>query len=775
METTEGTAGSEQSALATARQRAERLRAEIERANYLYYTLDAPELSDAAYDSLLRELGSLEARWPQLVLPTSPTQQVGTGAAAVGTAVTGEAAAEAAGAEEAGAEEAAADTSAIPGGFAQVVHATRMYSLDNAMDLTELQAWLERTESTLRAWGEPAPGYVCELKIDGSSLALTYQNGQLLRAATRGDGNTGEDVTANVRRVRDIPQQLPLNLTWTADATENSTSQLALAMPTTSTLPAEMEIRGEIFMPKASFERLNAEIDALAVAAGREPRLFANPRNAAAGSLRQKDPAVTASRDLATFMYTVADDTSLPVQSQWQFLQWLQQLGFHVNPHVRRCTSAAEVGEFCQQALTERGDLPYDIDGVVVKVDDFALQHRLGFTARAPRWAIAFKFPPEEKTTILRRIAVQVGRTGVLTPVAEFDAVLVAGSTVSRATLHNQDEVWRKDVREGDTIIIRKAGDVIPEVLRAVPSLRPAAAAVWQMPQTCPSCGSPVFRDEDGVAIRCLSAECPAQRQERLAHWVSREAMDIDGMGGKLIAKLIEAGQLQDAADFYRLTAAQLAALPTGEERYERSLSREKRQATGDFDTVPVLLGQTMAQKLFEQIEASKSQPLVRVLIGLGIRNVGKTVAELLVQHFSTLEDLSAASVEELCAIPGIGPVIAQNIEQFLATPDNQRLLTELKAAGLTLAQPTVDLTDQPLAGLTFVLTGTLEHFERSVAEDQLKALGAHTASSVSAKTSYVVAGPGAGSKLSKARELGIPVLDEEMLLNILSNRQLVL
>jgi DNA ligase (NAD+) len=761
-----------------ARTRAERLREEIEHHSYLYYALDAPELSDAAFDSLMRELQELERQWPELVTPASPTQRVG-------GAVLGET-------------------------FEPVTHATRMYSLDNAMDLDELDAWLTRTRQAVDELGLFAGDslvYLCELKIDGSSIALTYAEGELVRAATRGDGTTGEDVTANVRTVRDIP--------------------LRLRVP----VPGTVEIRGEIYMPHASFERLNEAIVREAEQAGKALKSFANPRNAAAGSLRQKDARVTATRDLATFMYALVEGgaaalpagaatgaaeaapatpaaathtaaapaTQLgqtappphtlspapapatappqpaPPQSQGQLLAWLREAGFHVNPHIARCTTEREVHDFCANAIKDRDALPYDIDGVVVKVDSFALQRMLGFTAKAPRWAIAFKFPPEEKTTVLRDIVVQVGRTGVLTPVAEFDPVLVAGSTVARATLHNSDEVRRKDVRIGDTIVIRKAGDVIPEVLGAVAALRPAGTEVWEMPQTCPSCGSPVFRDEDGVAIRCDSVECPAQRLERLEHWVSRGALDIDGLGPKIVEKLVEGGLVTDVAGFYRLSAVQLAALDTGEEKYARSLTPAQRERTGDFEKQPSLLGETVARKLIEQIEASKRQPFARVLFGLGIRNVGKTVAETICKSYPSVDALTQATEEELTEVEGVGPVIARTVVQFFATPDSLRLVEELKQAGLSLARTGDEAGEerpQTLAGLTFVLTGTLINHTRDNAEETLRSYGAKASGSVSAKTSYVVAGPGAGSKLAKAQQLGIAVLDEAQLDEILATGQ---
>jgi DNA ligase (NAD+) len=724
----------DRSSLEDAQARVRRLWEEIDYHNYRYYALDEPEISDAAFDSLMRELQELERHWPELVVPTSPTQRVG-------GFVLGEA-------------------------FASVTHASRMYSLDNAMDLQELDAWLARTRQAACDPGIEAGqtdgglSYVCELKIDGSSLALSYVDGELIRVATRGDGTVGEDVTANARTVRDIP--------------------LRLRVP----LPGEVEIRGEIYMPHASFERLNESIREQAEQAGKTARPFANPRNAAAGSLRQKDSRITAGRDLATFMYAVADNSAIPASGQWELLAWLREAGFHVNPTIARCKTEQEVHDFCEQAIAQRDNLAYDIDGVVVKVESFALQHSLGFTAKAPRWAIAFKFPPEEKTTILRNIAVQVGRTGVLTPVAEFDPVLVAGSTVARATLHNLDEVRRKDVRVGDTIIIRKAGDVIPEVVGAVASLRPAQARAWEMVHTCPSCASPVFQDMDGVAYRCVSAECPAQLLERLSHWVSRGAMDIDGLGPKIIAKLVEGGLLVDVVGFYRLSVEQLATLETGEEKYVRAMSPEKREQSGDYEKEPVLLGTTVATKIYGQIQESKNRPFARVLFGLGVRNVGKTVAETICRHYLSIDDLRAATEDELTQIEGIGPVIARTVVEFFATPDNVRLIEGLRAAGLSLEQrgrgaggaDGADGADgfrpQTLAGLTFVLTGSLEHHTRDEAEELLRSYGAKASGSVSAKTSYVVAGPGAGSKLAKAQQLNIPILDETQLDHILTTGQ---
>ena len=587
--------------------------------------------------------------------------------------------------------------------------------------------------------------YTCELKIDGLGVALTYCDGQFVRAATRGDGSTGENVTANVLTISDVPRELAL---------------AGLEQVENRGLNQSIEVRGEVYMPKHSFIRLNEDADA----AGKQP--FANPRNAAAGSLRQKDPKITAHRDLETFIYAVADEGPLDVHSQWEFLNWLRSCGFNVNPHARRCLSAQEVHDFCAQALEQRGDLNYDIDGVVVKVDSFASQEALGFTSRAPRWAIAFKFPPEEKQTVLREIRIQVGRTGVLTPVAEFDPVTVAGSTIARATLHNLDEIRRKNVREGDTIIVHKAGDVIPEVVGPVLSLRPADAVEFQMPTTCPSCGSPVIQEEGEVAFRCVSIDCPAQAVERLIHWGSRKAMDIDGLGDELINRMVEEGVLSDVADFYdKLTEEMLANMPTG---------RVYDTDTADHlsgDSIPV--GHTIAKKVMAKVEESKTRGLGRVLFGIGMRHVGANVAELLAQEFGSIQALATAPVEKIAEIPGIGPKIAESVHEFFSIPENVAVIERLRQAGVVLEEEKAENElPQTLAGLTFVLTGTLEHFTRDEAGAQLKAMGAKVSGSVSKKTSFVVAGEAAGSKLTKAESLGVPVLDEAALQQILETGQ---
>ena len=678
----------------------ESLRREIEHHSYLYYAQDNPSISDAAFDSLMRQLRELEARHPEYYDPSSPTQRVG--------GYVGEQ-------------------------FAPIKHAARMYSLDDAMDLEELDAWMQRT---FEAVGGVVP-LCCELKIDGSGIALTYNQGRLDHAATRGDGTTGEDVTANIRTIMDVPLRL-------RDDAEDAIAD-----------PAQpIELRGEVYMPKASFEKLNAQAEENGKA------VFANPRNAAAGSLRQKDAGVTARRGLSSFIYAAASNASLQLEGQYQLLEWLRRAGFHVNPDVRLCSSAEEVRAFCEEALEKRDSLPYEIDGVVVKVNDFAIQDRMGFTARAPRWAIAYKFPPEERTTLLRDITVQVGRTGVLTPVAELDPVRVAGSTVARATLHNEDEVRRKDVRVGDTVIVRKAGDVIPEILGHVPALRPEGAVEWAMPETCPSCGSPVVREAGEAALRCVSIDCPAQAKERLIHWASRGAMDIEGMGEELVSRLVESGRLTDVADYYSLDEDELALT---------ELNRHMK------DGQRVRLGHVVAKKVLAEIQASKDRGFARVIFGLGIRHVGKTTGEALAAAFPSMELLRQASEEDLAAVDGIGAIVARSIHTFLRVPDNAAVIERLERHGVSMeSQVPADLGEQTLEGLTFVLTGTLEQsgMSRDEAGARLKAMGAKVSGSVSKKTSFVIAGVKAGSKRAKAESLGVPVLEEEDFLRILDTGQ---
>lgn len=735
-------------ARAQAAARAAELRHELDYHAYRYYMLDAPEITDAAFDKMLVELQEIEATYPDLVTPDSYTQRVG---------------------------------GYVSEQFTPVTHMARMYSMDDAMDLDELDAWLQRAEDAL---GAGSVTYTCELKIDGLGVALTYQNGTFVRAATRGDGTTGEDVSLNVRTIKDVPMHL----------SEPALAHMGADRERT------IEVRGEVYMPKGSFVRLNDEADA----EGRDP--FANPRNAAAGSLRQKDPKVTARRDLATFIYAIADTDPLHVHSQREFLDWLRSAGFSVNPNVARCATPAEVHEFCAQALEHRGDLDYDIDGVVVKVDSFQQQLDLGFTARAPRWAIAFKFPPEEKQTVLREIRIQVGRTGVLTPVAEFDPVTVAGSTIARATLHNIDEIRRKNVREGDTIIVHKAGDVIPEVVGPVLDKRPADSVDWQMPEVCPVCGSPVVHEDGEVAYRCVSIDCPAQLKERLLHWVSRGCMDVDGLGDEIVDKMIAAGLIHDVADFYQLTVDDIAGLDTGrvyaitqkghkkgDIQYDKngsprlekdgSYKRYKTEQVACTAGDPILVGNKIASKVISELNKSKTLPLSRVLFALGIRLVGKSVAELLARRYLTVDALILATDEDMANIEGVGPEIARSVRGFLSVKDNLDVLERLRLCGFSLEENLMsemqsksgqmgissDLaSSQPLKDMTFVLTGTLEKRSRSEAGDALKLLGAKVTGSVSKKTSYVVAGANAGSKLTKAQALGVPVLDEDQLEEII-------
>lgn len=712
-----------------------------------YYALDDPLISDAQFDTYLQELIALEQAHPELASPTSYTQRVG---------------------------------GFVSRQFAACTHAKRMYSIDDAMNLDELDLWLERTCDALAKLAETyddvpddmpddapedtsaaaqaaaaararmrqallSPTFTCELKIDGLGIALTYESGQFVRAATRGDGAVGEDVSANVLTIADVPRAL---------------KPQGLAHVRNSGLNYALEVRGEVYMPKQSFVRLNEEADAQGTAT------FANPRNAAAGSLRQKNPEITAHRDLKTFMYAVATRDGLDVHTQHEFLDWLASCGFSTNTKFAVCHSAREVHDFCKRALEHRSELDYDIDGVVVKVDDMAAQDAMGFTARAPRWAIAYKFPPEQKQTLLRDIRIQVGRTGVLTPVAEFEPVLVAGSTIARATLHNLDEVTRRDVRVGDTIIVHKAGDVIPEVvgpvLEGAMAEEHAARPRWQMPRVCPSCGSSVVQEDGEVAFRCVSIDCPAQAKERLVHWVSRKAMDIDGLGEELIIKLIGRGLVRDVADFYdRLTCDMIATLDTG--RYYTTSTGTHN--VGD----PILVGNTVATKIYAQIEASKQAGLARVLFGLGIRHVGQNIAGLIAAYAGSLSQLMAAQPTEIASIDGVGPKIAESVHKFLSIEQNRTVISRLAAAGVRLRErEDAAPTAQTLHGYTFVLTGTLDGMARTDAADALRALGGKVSGSVSRKTSFVIAGENAGSKIERAHELGVCVIGKAELDEIL-------
>jgi DNA ligase (NAD+) len=672
--------------------RAGELRDLLQQAAHAYYVLDAPLLEDPVYDRLYRELLDLEMAHPELVRPDSPTQRVG-GAPAEG--------------------------------FTTVAHRIALLSLDNAFSITELEAWYERLLRALDRRPDTPLAMVGELKIDGNALALSYENGVLVRAATRGDGERGEEITANVRTIQSVPLRL------------------ALQQP-----PPWAEIRGEALIPDATFAALNAERETR----GEAP--FANPRNACAGTLRQLDPKVVAQRRLDFFAYTLhlppqwrpGGNDPLPPTSQWQALQWLRRAGFRVNPNAEHLADLAAVETFFSTWEEKRRGLPYATDGVVVKLDDLRLQDDAGFTQKAPRWAVALKYAAEEVPSRLRRLVVQVGRTGAVTPVAEFAPVPLAGTTVSRATLHNADRVAELDLHGGDTVVVRKAGEIIPEVVRVLPELRPPGAPRLSLPTICPECGSALVRESGEAATRCVNNGCPAILRGSLRHWVSKAALDVDGFGSRLIEQLVERGVVRSLPDLYRLSAAELASL-------ER-------------------LGERSATARMAALEASKGSPWARQLYGLGIHHVGEVNARALAKAFPSAPELEAAALlspEEITAVHGIGETIAQSLQQWFATPANQALLEALEGVGFSLAagpeERSLEGEGGPagtaLAGQTFVLTGTLPSLSRREAQTLIETAGGKVSGSVSRRTSYVVAGEEAGSKLAKATELGVPVLDE--------------
>jgi DNA ligase (NAD+) len=664
------------------------LRELIHQYDYRYYVLDDPSVPDAEYDLRMRELRELEAQYPELVTRDSPTQRV---------------------------------SGQVAAGFAEVRHSVPMLSLDNAFSDEDIVAFDRRVRERLKR-DEPPIEYCAEPKLDGLAVSLTYRAGRLLVAATRGDGSSGEDITPNVRTMRTVP----LTLRGTA--------------------PDEIEVRGEVFMPLAGFERMNA------AAARAGEKVFANPRNAAAGSLRQLDARVTAARPLQAFFYAVGSWQGGPPvpDSQTGLLRQLADWGLRTNPEVRATSGAAGCIEYFHRIGARRASLPYQIDGVVYKVNSRADQEALGFVSRAPRWAIAHKFPADEALTTLREIEFQVGRTGVLTPVARLEPVQLAGVTVSNATLHNMDEVERKDVHLGDTVVVRRAGDVIPEIVRVLPERRPAGAQRPRMPDHCPICHSEVVRLENQAAARCSGGfNCPAQRKEALRHFASRRALDIEGLGDKLIDQLVDLNLLRAPGDIYELDAPRLAAL-----------SR---------------MGEKSAANLVAAIEHSKATTLARLLHGLGIAGVGESTAKALADHFGSLAGLAQASVDEILEVPDIGPVIAASVHGFFNDERHRAELARLRALGLHWPERAPAArsakTALPLSGLTVVLTGTLASLSRDEAADRLMALGAKVSGSVSKKTSYVIAGADAGSKLARAGQLGVEVLDEQGLAELLRRK----
>ncbi len=680
-------------------QRVQELRRLLETASYAYYVLDNPMMEDAVYDQLYRELQDLETQYPELVTPDSLTQRVG--------------------------EKPATQ-------FTSVRHNIPLYSLENAFNIEEFTKWQERWQRHLPTPHSPLPiQYVCELKIDGSALALTYENGLLVRGVTRGDGIKGEDITQNVRTIRSIPLRLNIE-----------------------TPPSIVEVRGEAFLSLDVFAQINQE------RTQRGEPVFANPRNAAAGTLRQLDSKIVAQRRLDFFAYTlhlgeILPGTSLPEnpkskiqnpKSQWDSLELLQNLGFRVNPNRKLCASLEEVGEYYNYWDIERRNLPYMTDGVVVKLNSLELQEQLGFTQKFPRWAIALKYPAEEAPTPILDITIQVGRTGALTPVAELQPVQLAGTTVSRASLHNSDRIRELDLHIGDTVIVRKAGEIIPEVVRVLPELRPTGTQPFQMPTHCPVCGSEVKRELGEAVTRCLNSSCPAILKGSVVHWASRNALDINGLGEKIIDQLVDQGLVRSVADLYDLTSEQVASL-------ER-------------------MGSKSAEKLVSAIANSKTQPWSRVLYGLGIRHVGSVNAQTLSQQFPTIENLATATIPEIAGVYGIGSEIAQSVWNWFQIESNQTLIDRLREAGLQLAaaegEIPVPATNQPLSGKVFVITGTLPTLKRDEAKELIQTSGGKVTNSVSSKTDYLVVGEDAGSKLNKAQELGITQLTETQLLELL-------
>ena len=661
--------------------------AEIEAHNFRYYMQAEPTISDQEYDLLLQELLDIENTYPELVTPDSPSQRVG---------------------------------GSPSEGFTTVNHQTPMLSIDNTYNEAELRNFDGRVR---RGLGDEEPRYVVELKIDGVSVSLRYENGVLVRAATRGDGKQGDDITANARTIRSLPLRLHNTTTF---KTTNQDDLFAASEDDTT-----IEVRGEVFMTNSELERINKEREAQDL----EP--YRNPRNTTAGTLKLLDSKQVAKRRLDVFLYDMVEGVPEDIHTHHEILEHLKHLGLPVNPHYKQCASIEEVLKVCETWRDKRHELDYETDGMVIKVDSLAHRLRLGATAKAPRWVIAFKFPAEVAQTRLRNITVQVGKSGALTPVAELDPVKLAGTIVKRATLHNFEEVARKDFRIGDLVEVQKAGEIIPNVIRMIPEARPKDAQPVKAPEKCPACQSEVHRDPEGVFYRCLNAACPAQVKERIEHFASRAAMNIDGMGPALIEQLVDRELVKDPADLYSLDAATLSLLD--------------RMATKS------------AENIVAALDASKAQPLHRLLLGLGIRHVGARTAAALAARFGTLDALKTASQEDLIAIEDVGEVVATSIRDFFEVEENKQLIDRLRNAGLNLNAETNQQSEgiQPLSGLTFVVTGTLESCTREEMHERIQRLGGRFATSVSKKTGYLIAGENAGSKRAKAESLGVKILTE--------------
>lgn len=657
--------------------RAQELRALLRYHSYRYHTLDQPEITDAEYDALMRALRDIEDDHPELITPDSPTQRVGA--------------------------EPLVD-------FEKVEHPYPMTSLADAFSEEEVSEWLERVQRLLP---DDTFSFVAEPKIDGLAVALTYRDGLLVQGATRGNGVIGEDITANVRTIHTVPLRIPVSI------------QVDLAAPPL------IEVRGEIYMPRDRFDRMNAEREA------RDEQPFANPRNAAAGSVRQLDPRITATRPLALFAYGIGYAEGMTTTNQWGSLQYLRDLGFAVNNDIRLFHTFDEVIAYSREWMLKRDELNYEADGVVIKIDDIATQQRLGIVGNAPRWAVAFKFPAREATTRLNEIRVNIGRTGVLTPYAVLEPVRLSGVVIQQASLHNFDDLARKDIRQGDTVLIRRAGDVIPQVLGPVEALRDGSQVPFEVPATCPVCGEPVTRDEDQVAIYCVNAACPAQVVRRIEHWVSRAAMEIEGFGTRIAEQLVAEGLIADVSDLYALTADNLIPLEG--------------------------FAAKRAENLIAAISASRERPLWRVLAGLGIMGVGAKVAQTLAAHYLSIAMLIEADAETLQEIEGIGPQIAKSIVDYFSRPRHRELIERLAARGVSLEDTPPQEVAVSLDGLTFVITGTLPSMSREAAAALIQENGGKVAGSVSKKTSYLLVGEKPGrSKYVKAEKLGVPMLDEE-------------